>query len=426
MAEYKLTEEGEEYLERGLPEKNLVNFLNGLPQKSAKIGKLVANIKNFPIALKWALEKEWVSKKGDEITLLKPPHKTAEEEALRKIHDEKVVEEKVLKVLMERNLVQKITETYKKTEEALSKAGNVIDDLTHDILVTGLWKGKKFRAVDVGVVRKKLDKTKITPGKKQPYNHFLTQVRKKLVQMGFVEMVGPTIETEFWNFDALFQPQNHPARDWASSYSLKFPQFGRLPSEKIVSKVKAAHENGWKTGSTGWRYKWSAKKASQLIPRAHDTAITPRYMAKGLKIPGKYFNIVRCYRPDVIDATHGVEFIQTGGIVVAKDLNFKHLLGLLKEFAYDIAGTKEVKFVTAYFPFTEPSCEIIIKHPQLGWIEAAGAGIFRPELTEPLGIKAPVIAWGFGIDRLAMQSLKINDIRELFSRNLEWLRKQGD
>lgn len=424
MKEYKLTEEGEEYLERGLPEKNLVNFLNNLPQKSAKIGRLTTNIKNFPIALKWALDKEWVSKRGDEIILLRPPYETEEEEALRNIREGKEVEEEILKVLMGRNLVQKITETYKKTEETLIKAGNVIDELTHDILLTGLWKGKKFKTVDVEVVRKKLDKTKIVPGKRQPYDYFLMQMRRKLVKMGFIEMVGPTIELEFWNFDALFQPQNHPARDWSSSYSLKYPNFGHLPAKQIVQRVKLTHENGWKTGSIGWEYKWSAKKASQLIPRAHDTAITPRYLAKGVKIPGRYFNMVRCYRPDVIDASHGVEFIQTGGIVVAKDLNFKHLLGLLKEFAYGIAGIKEVKFFPDYYPFTEPSVQISGRHPELGWVELAGAGIFRPELTEPLGVKEPVIAWGFGFDRLAMSALKISDIRELFSRNLGWLRSQ--
>jgi phenylalanyl-tRNA synthetase alpha chain len=425
MASYKLTEEGEEYLKNGLPEKNLVELLNSYPQRSSTIGKVMLKIKNFPIALKWTLEKQWVMKIGNEITLLKPPFETEEEVALKDISEGKEVEERVLNVLIGRNLVQKITETYKKTEEVLVKAGNVIDELTHDILLTGLWKGKKFRAVNVEVVRKKLGK-KIFPGKKQPYDNFLMQVRKKLVQMGFIEMVGPTIELEFWNFDALFQPQNHPARNWSSSYSLKYPKFGRLPPKKIVSRVKAAHENGWKTGSTGWEYKWDAKKASQLIPRAHDTAITPRYMVKGLKIPGRYFNMVRCYRPDVIDPTHGVEFIQTGGIVVAKDLNFRHMLGLLKEFVFRIAGIKETKFFCDYYPFTEPSVQISGKHPKLGWIELAGAGIFRPELTEPLGVKEPVLAWGFGIDRLAMNKLNINDIRELFSRNLKWLRSQGD
>jgi len=423
MSEYKLTEEGEEYLKNGLPEKNLVKFLDSLPQKTATIGKTFFHVKNYPIALKWALEKGWIIKQADRLTLLKPPYETQEEIALKQIYEGKKVDEKILKVLMERNLVVKVSETYIKTEKELVKAGNIIDELTHEMIITGLWKGKKFKPIEVEVVKKRLGK--VTPGKRHPYNQFLMHVRKKLVKLGFEEMVGPTIETEFWNFDALFQPQNHPARDWTQTYSLKYPkERGRLPLKSIVEKVKATHENGWKTGSTGWGYKWSAEKAAQLMPRAHDTAITPRYLARGVKIPGRYFNIVRCYRPDVIDATHGVEFYQTGGIVVAKDLTFKHLLGLLKQFALEIAGIKKVRFFTDYYPFTEPSCQISGKHPELGWIELAGSGIFRPELTEPLGIKEPVIAWGFGVDRLAMHALKINDIRELFTRNLQWLRSQ--
>jgi len=419
----ELTEEGKTYLKKGLPEKNLVKLLTISPKKSLSIENARKKVKNFPIALKWVLEKGWVEKKAGKLTLIKLPRKTEEEKALKNIEQGKYVGEEILKTLISRNLVVRITETYIKTEEAIKKAGNVIGELTHDIILTGLWKGRKFKPVNVKAM-KKLDKIKITPGKRHPYNYFLMQVRQKLVELGFKEMSGPMIETEFWNFDALYQPQDHPARDWSSTYSLKHPKYGKLPPKKIVNNVKAAHEHGWKTGSTGWSYKWSEKKASKLMPRAHDTAITPRYLAKGVEIPGRYFNMVRCFRPDVIDTTHGVEFIQTGGIVVAKDIDFRHLLGLLKQFALEIAGIEEIKFYTDYYPFTEPSVQISGKHPELGWVELAGAGIFRAELTEPLGIKEPVIAWGFGIDRLAMHSLNIRDIRFLFSRNLEWLRQK--
>jgi phenylalanyl-tRNA synthetase alpha chain len=141
-------------------------------------------------------------------------------------------------------------------------------------------------------------------------------------------------------------------------------------------------------------------------------------------VPGKYFIIGRNYRPDVIDATHGVEFNHCEGIVIDPSLSFRDLLGLLKMFAMEIAGAEKVRFFPDYYPFTEPSVQLSAKHPQMGWIELAGAGMFRPELTEPLGVKEPVIAWGLGIDRLGMFKLGINDIRELFSRKLDWLRSQ--
>ncbi|MEM4662902.1 MAG: phenylalanine--tRNA ligase subunit alpha [Candidatus Diapherotrites archaeon] len=258
-------------------------------------------------------------------------------------------------------------------------------------------------------------------GKKHPYLRFLDEVRAKLVAMGFEEMKSPLIVEEFYNFDVLFQPQNHPARDWTSTFRLKSPKYGRLPNRKIVMAVKAAHENGANTGSTGWGYKWSADLARRLMPAAHGTAHSARQMVEGVEIPKKYFAIARCYRPDKIDKTHLMEFNQLEGIIVA-NLSFRHLLGMLKEFAEEIAGAKEVRFKPDYYPFTEPSVELSAKHPELGWIEFGGAGLFRPEVVRPLGIKCNVLAWGLGIDRLAMFKLGIDDMRELFSTDLDWLR----
>jgi phenylalanyl-tRNA synthetase alpha chain len=401
---FELTEEGKMYLDSGLPEKDLVDILKGGPMNFDEVKE---KINNFSVALQWAKKKGWVEVKDGSLCIVNEPSKIPEQEALKKIEAGEDVGPKILETLIQRRLVKKVVRG-----EVDKLVGKEVTNLTPQLLKTGLWKKVKFKPFNVEAVGKKT-----YPGKRQPYNQFLMYVRRKLVELGFKEMVGPTIETEFWNFDALFQPQNHPARDWTQTYNLKYPKYGRLPSNKIVSNVKASHESGW-------GYKWDAKKASRLMPRAHDTTISPRYLAKGVEIPGKYFNIVRCYRPDVIDAMHGVEFNQTGGFVIAEDLTFKHLLGLLKQFAVEIAGAKKTKFYSDYYPFTEPSCQISIKHPKLGWVEAAGAGMFRPELTEPLGIKEPVIAWGFGIDRMAMHALNITDIRYLFSRNLKWLRKQ--
>ena len=99
------------------------------------------------------------------------------------------------------------------------------------------------------------------------------------------------------------------------------------------------------------------------------------------------------------------------------------MFGLLKMFAKEFCNTDQVKVVPSYFPFTEPSAALYAKHPQLGWIELGGAGMFRPEMVKPLvGKVVPVIAWGIGIDRVAMFRLGLDDIRELFSHDLEFLR----
>ena len=145
--------------------------------------------------------------------------------------------------------------------------------------------------------------------------------------------------------------------------------------------------------------------------------------SKDLKIPGKYFGITKCFRYDVIDATHLPDFYQTEGIVVEQGLSFGHLKGLLKMFAEEFAKSDTIKIRPAYFPFTEPSAELFAKHPDLGWVELGGAGVFRPELTAPLGVKEPVIAWGMGVDRIGMFNLGIKDIRDLYSHDLDTLKK---
>jgi phenylalanyl-tRNA synthetase alpha chain len=314
------------------------------------------------------------------------------------------------------NDVERIAITFSITELGKQVLQNISHEkriglLTQSMIKTGSWKDAKFRRYDVSA-----PVPRVYPGKKQPYMAYLDDIRAKLVKMGFKEMTGPIVETEFWNFDALFQPQHHAARVESDTYSTKYPLFGKIPKD-IAMRVKASHENSWK-------YKWDDKIASRLLLRAHTTALSARQLAKGVDIPGKYFGIARCYRPDVLDATHLVEFNQIEGIVIDKNMSFRHLLGLLKQLALEFAGVEKVRFIPDYYPFTEPSVQMDGYHPKLGWIELAGAGIFRPELTEPLGIKHPVLAWGPGIDRLAMCKLGISDIRYLFAQDLDWIRKE--
>jgi len=420
MAVYRLTKEGEEYLKEGLPEKNLVLLLNNFPEKTATIGKVVSRIKNFPIALKWALQNGWVAKKADKIILLKPPMEIPEEQALKKISERKNVDENILKILIQRNLVEVISETYLKTQEEIEKAGGVIDELTHEMLTTGLWKGRSFKKIGVTKVTKKFKKT--SEGNLQPYRKVIEEVKEKLISLGFKEAKGPYVEMNFWNTDTLFMPSDHPARSIHDMFLMKNPKYGKVLDKHVWKRVGETHRNGWKTGSKGWG-SWDEDLARRLVLRSQGTAVSTRTLYHWKKIPYKMFIIDRIFRPDVLDAQHLNDLDQCEGIVVGEGLNLRHLLGYLESIAKTV-GAKKVRFKPSYFPFTEGSVELQVWHDELGWVEAGGSGIFRPEVTMPLGVKVPVLAWGLGIGRLSMLKLKLNDIRYLYSDNLQWLRKQ--
>jgi phenylalanyl-tRNA synthetase alpha chain len=302
---------------------------------------------------------------------------------------------------------------------ALEKAGLTGDEtgaLTPEMLADGSWKGKSFRSYNLNV-----PPTRLIPGRTNPYGKFLEDVKDKLVSLGFEEFDGPLVETEFWNSDALFMPQFHSARDIHDVYHIADPQYAKVIKEPWLSQVAAAHENGGSTGSRGWNYAFDREFTRRLILRSQGTVMSAKTLPHA-RIPGKYFGMLRCFRYDKVDATHLSDFYQTEGIVLGEDVNLRTLLGILEMFAIEVAGAKDVKYVPGYFPFTEPSIEVHIKHPVLGWFELGGSGIFRPEVTASLGVNVPVAAWGIGIDRMALMALGLNDLRELFSYDLNHVR----
>ena len=304
----------------------------------------------------------------------------------------------------------------KKALDAAGISGEEIGSITPAMLKSGEWKNGTFRGYNIAV-----PPARIIPGRTNPYVSFLESVKDKLCSLGFEEFDGPLVETEFWNSDALFMPQFHAARDIHDAYYVKNPTHAKSIEEPWLSNVANAHETGGNTGSRGWNYSFDREFTRRLILRSQGTALSAHQLHKA-KIPGKYFGIARCFRYDKVDATHLSDFYQTEGIVLGDEVNLKTLLGFLEMFAVEIAGATEVKYVPGYFPFTEPSIEVHIKHPVLGWFELGGSGIFRPEVTKAMGIDVPVLAWGIGIDRMALMALGLNDLRELFSNDIEGVR----
>ncbi|MDE0446441.1 MAG: phenylalanine--tRNA ligase subunit alpha [Spirochaetaceae bacterium] len=299
-------------------------------------------------------------------------------------------------------------------------SGVEVGALTQDMLADGSWREVQFRRYNVNS-----PPGRVLLGRRNPYTAYLDRVRDQLTALGFEEFDGPLVETNFWCCDALFMPQFHAARDEHDVYFIKEPRHASGLPEPYLQRVAATHADGWQTGSRGWGYRFDPDFARRTILRSHGTVVSAKTLTRA-KVPGKYFGIMRCFRPDDVDASHLADFYQTEGIVLGEQVNLKTLLGLLKLFAEEVAGaaSADVRYEPAYFPFTEPSVEVFIRHPTVGWIELGGSGIFRPEVTRPLGVDVPVLAWGLGIDRMAMMSLGIDDIRDLFSPDLDQVRRR--
>ena len=287
-----------------------------------------------------------------------------------------------------------------------------IGTLTRDQILSGAWKNASLRRYDIH----KLPKT-VYPGKSHPYQRLIDEMRQILLEMGFTEMHGGIVQSAFWNFDALFQPQDHPAREMQDTFYLK----EEAPLPKGWELLRDMHEHGGETSSTGWGGKWNPNKAKQCVLRTHTTSLSIQYLVNNPEPPVKAFCIGRVYRREAIDPTHTPEFEQLEGIVMDKGVTFRHLLGFLKEF-YQRMGFEDVRFRPGFFPYTEPSVEPEIYVDGLGWVEMGGAGVFRQEVTAPWGVTYPVLAWGLGVSRVAMFRLGLKDLRQLYQSDLEWIR----
>lgn len=291
-----------------------------------------------------------------------------------------------------------------------------VTDVTDRMIQSGEWKNVDIRRYDVQTFA-----PAAVPAKKHPLSRLGNEVRRLFTDMGFTEMSSEYVQPAFWNLDVLFTPQDHPARDLQDTFYLENPASIHIDDEALVETIKALHEHGGDTGSTGWGGKWSREKAEMALLRTHSTVSSIKYVAAHPDAPQKAFSISRIFRNESIDATHLPEFTQIEGIVIDEKADFNMLISLIKEF-YSRMGFDQIRIRPAYFPYTEPSLELEVFFNGK-WMELGGAGIFRPEVVAPFGVKCPVLAWGFGFERLAMLKWDIKDIRELYISDLDYLKK---
>ncbi len=426
------------YKKNHLPERKLLLLLeksNHITiEEAQKVSKLTPN--EFKAALGVLKKKNLINLSNGKISLA-----TSKEEIIRIFAEEKLIdslprdldslsaeEKESLENLKSRKEIVEVAEekniSYSLTELGKSIAGkkissDLIEEITPEIIKSGT-KGKKFRRYDLNAPVPRLN-----GGKKHFVNQSIEYVKEIWTNMGFKEMDGNLIDTSFWIFDALFTPQDHPAREMQDTFFIKGIR-GKLPNKEIFDKIKEVHEKGLEK-SKGWNYKWSEEEARKIALRTHTTNLSVRQISKIDKkdLPLKYFAIGKVFRNETLDWNHSFEFYQTEGIVIDRNANFRQLLGYLKLF-YNKMGFEKIRFRPSFFAYTEPSVEIEVFHPEKKvWLELGGAGIFRPEVTKPLlGETIPILAWGQGFDRIIMDYYAIKDLREMYANNLKNLREK--
>ncbi len=260
--------------------------------------------------------------------------------------------------------------------------------------------------------------------RRHPLKETIDEIREIFVTLGFSEIYGNLAQPCFWNFDALFTPQDHPAREMQDTFYLDGGmrargarrQHGSSWTPSQAKSVAAAHRGAW-------RHRWDPKEAERMVLRTHTTCVTIRHLAQTLpQKEARLFSLGRVFRNEKVSYKHLVEFNQVEGVVADKNASLRDLMGIQKEF-YRRIGLTRVKFWPTFFPYTEPSLQTMVYNDRLGkWVELFGMGIFRPEVTRPLGIDIPVLAWGGGIERIAMLKYGIDDVREFYANDLGWLR----
>ncbi|CAN6628759.1 hypothetical protein TRVA0_011S03422 [Trichomonascus vanleenenianus] len=420
---WALTEEGLDIVEHGSHEMRLYDevckALEGL--KIADVAKIMGPAGK--VGQQRAFKNGWVKKDGDKLVKgvdAQPADKTAED--LKFVHaNGTLADAKELADLKKRKLVTKtrlISYEIAKGPEFALEIKKLETDLTIEMVQSGSWKSAEFKPYNFNA-----EGAVASSGALHPLNKVREEFRQIFFSMGFTEM--PTnmyVESGFWNFDTLFVPQQHPARDLQDTFYIKDPVEADRPEDgQLWENVKGAHEGG-KYGSIGYRYPWAAADATKLVLRTHTTSVSSAMLyelAKDPK-PARYFSIDKVFRNEAVDATHLAEFHQIEGVVADYNLTLGDLIGFMQEF-FSRMGVTNLRFKPTYNPYTEPSMEIFSWHEGLGkWVEIGNSGMFRPEMLEGLGLPKDmrVHGWGLSLERPTMIKYGISNIRELLGHKV--------
>ncbi|KAK7208352.1 tRNA synthetases class II core domain (F)-domain-containing protein [Myxozyma melibiosi] len=425
---WTLTPEAEEIVEKGSHEFRLLEEVT----KSMEGLKLADVTKVLGAAGKpgqsRAFKNGWIKKDGDKLVSnvsALPEDTTAKD--LKTIKETGTLgDAKELGELRKRKLIEKgkkLSYSVEKGPEFALEIKKLETDLTPEMIASGSWKTQTFKPYNFDA-----EGAVTASGALHPLNKVREEFRQIFFAMGFSEMpTNQFVESGFWNFDTLFVPQQHPARDLQDTFYIKDPVKADEPEDKTYwENIHKVHEEG-AYGSIGYRYPWNAEESLRLVLRTHTTAVSSRMLHKlaADPKPARFFSIDRVFRNEAVDATHLAEFHQIEGVIADYDLTLGDLIGFMDRF-FTRMGVDKLRFKPAYNPYTEPSMEIFAWHAGLNkWIEIGNSGMFRPEMLESMGLPKDLRVHGFGLslERPTMIKYKLSNIRELVGHkvNLDFI-----
>lgn len=416
---WELTGEGQQVADNGSHEAVLYKSIpeSGIPQ-----AELMKTVPNAKVGFSKAMSAGWividksggpplVKRKVDTITDTVQEHLNEIKKGIYNLLDNVRNDYKKRKLLQEVTLKSFLLSKGPQFSTTIKKLET---DLTSDMLLTGSWKSLQFKPYNFDALGQPPE-----CGHLHPLLKVRSEFREIFLEMGFTEMpTNQYIESSFWNFDALFQPQQHPARDAHDTFFMSSPAKTTDFPMDYLERVKKVHSQGG-YGSQGYRYEWKIEEAQKNLLRTHTTAVSARMLYKLAQqaefTPQKYFSIDKVFRNETLDATHLAEFHQVEGVVADRGLGLADLISVLDAF-FKRLGFDKLQFKPAYNPYTEPSMEIFAYHTGLGkWIEIGNSGVFRPEMLLPMGLPEDVnvIAWGLSLERPTMIKYGLNNIRDL-------------
>jgi len=425
----QLGNKGRIAIEKGLPERRLVNAIRTSHDQKMPL----SNMRN-----KWVKQERLPS--GERALVLMPAANilSTQEKILQKLNSQENIdvgklssEENEAYHMLKRRPDYLIEKKQKTTEIMISQYAKeqiLHDDISSDIFIdhnnnleqrvhltqeiisSGAWKKIKLRPIDVQAPVPSLH-----IGRKNPLTELIDEIKEIFIGLGFMEIEGVLVQSSFWNFDALFTPQDHPSREMQDTFYVSGIKQKNFATAEQIQQISEIHKKAWDEN-------WDVEEAERTVMRTHTTPVTIKYLAEKKPEDSRIFSIGRVFRNENLSYKHLAEFTQVEGVATGQNVTLRGLMGLQTEF-YSKLGIKKVKFWPTFFPYTEPSLQSMVYNDSLKkWVELFGMGIIRPEIVKTLKLKNPVLAWGGGVERIAMLRFKLNDVRDLYSNKLSWLR----